>query len=82
MDALASGVVDFFLLNPSTIWGHALNKDNIAFHSAGREVEIHVKIFSSKTDQKGRATTLVLKSQADFLILYVYMHTQENLGFK
>ena len=48
--------------------GHALNKDNITFHSAGREVEMHVKISSSKTDQKGRATTLVLKSQADFLI--------------
>ena len=48
--------------------GHALDKDNITFHSAGGEVEMHVKISSSKNDQKGRATSLVLKSQADFNI--------------
>lgn len=47
---------------------HALNFDDIEFRSENANLELFVKISSSKTDQKGKSTTLILNSIADSAI--------------
>ena len=43
--------------------GHALNFEDVTFHKMGDQGKMHVKIRSSKTDQKANSITLVLQKQ-------------------
>ncbi|CAC5370938.1 unnamed protein product [Mytilus coruscus] len=45
--------------------GHALKCEDITFDKSNGQTELHVKICSSKTDQKHTSITLIIQSHAD-----------------
>ncbi|CAC5374248.1 unnamed protein product [Mytilus coruscus] len=45
--------------------GHALKCEDITFDKSNSQTELHVKICSSKTDQKHTSITLIIQSHAD-----------------
>jgi hypothetical protein len=53
--------------------GHALIFEDVTFHKMGDQGEMHVKIRSSKTDQKANSITLVLQKQTELDICPVYL---------
>jgi hypothetical protein len=53
--------------------GHALIFEDVTFHKMGDQGEMHVKIRSSKTDQKANSITRVLQKQTELGICPVYL---------
>ena len=53
--------------------GLALNFEDVTFHKMGDQGEMHVKIRSSKTDQKANSITRVLQKQTELGICPVYL---------
>ncbi|CAC5358046.1 unnamed protein product [Mytilus coruscus] len=44
---------------------HALNYKDVTFSKSNSQIELHVKIYSSKTDQKHNSVTLIIQRHAD-----------------
>ena len=66
-------VSELAVQNGSVENGHALSFDDVTIHNKNRQTELHVKIRSSKTDQRQNSVTLVICKQPDRGICPIYL---------
>ncbi|CAG2186967.1 unnamed protein product [Mytilus edulis] len=65
--------------------GHALKCEDVTFDKSNGQTELHVKLCSSKTDQKHNSITLIIQSHADsnicpIRLLQSYLQVQKLFG--
>lgn len=66
-------VSEITVLSKNDESGHALNFEDVNFNKMGNQGEMHIKIRSSKTDQRANSITLIIQKQSELNICPVYL---------